>query len=72
MTKEQETYIKQQQNIIQDKNNENELRRYEALLWGAELDIEVSEPLKRACETRREELARPLPMAVNGDIDDIN
>jgi len=72
MTKKQKDYIKKQLLIIQNKTDEDALRRYEALLSGAELDKEVYEPLERACSMRRKELNPIDPMVVNGDIDDIN
>lgn len=72
MTKKEHNYIKKQLYIIQDKADEDALRRYEMLLDGAKHKAEVYDPLKRACQAKREELNPVCPMAVNGDIDDIN
>lgn len=72
MTKKQKDYIKKQLHIIQAKADEDELRRYEALLGGAKLDKTVKEYLISACTARRSEFNRISPLVAHGDIDDIN
>lgn len=72
MTKKQKHYIKKQLHLIQAKENEDDLRRYEALLGGARLDKTVKTYLVKACTQRHLELNRIDPIVVNGDIDDFN
>jgi|GEM_PF-3716558 len=72
MTKKQNTYTTQQLQNIQNKTNEDDLRRYEALLSGAKLDKEVHERLTRACGMKRKELNPVSPMVENGDMSDFN
>lgn len=68
--KPSKSYIDQQLIIIQNKTNEDELNRYEALLSGAKLDKEVYGQLERACDMRRKELNPISPMVESSDISD--
>jgi len=72
MTLEEKKYIKRQLNIIQNKIDEELLNRYSVLLSVANISKEVRDFLDRAVDMRRKELNPISPMAVNGDLDDIN
>ena len=72
MTKKQKNYTDQQLQIIQNKTNEDDLRRYEALLSSAGLEKDVHDQLTRACDMKRKELHPISPMVENGDISDFN
>jgi len=71
MTKEQRDYIERQLNIIATKETEAELARYAASLFKIG-DDRTRQWLERAVEVRKEEIALALPMAVNGELDDID
>ena len=63
--------IKEQLHIIQDKQTEDEVRKYASSLHASKHPDHIKEPLFKAVNVRIEEITRPLPMAVNGDLDDI-
>ena len=64
--------IKKQLNIIQDKQTEDDVRKYASSLHASKHPDHIKAPLFKAVQVRIEEITRPLPMAVNGDLDDID
>ena len=72
MTKKEKDFLHQQLIIIQNKIDDDALNRYATLLSVAVMSKEVKDFLKRACDMRYKEMNPIDPIAVNGDLDDIN
>ncbi len=72
MTAKEKQFIERQIELIDKKEDEDALNRYEMLLGMAGMSQEVKGYLLQACDVKRDMLNPLSPMVVNGDLDDID